>query len=296
MVAALAPHDRSTWARSIVALAVVAIALVVVDPGQSQSGDDIVNSLGMKFVLVPRGNFRMGSPDEEEFRGDDEFQHQIQIARSFYLGACEVTQKHFEQVMKANPSFFCATGEGRIKVTPKQSPMYPVEGVTWHQAHEFCAKLSAREDEVARKFTYRLPTEAEWEYACRAGTTAPLFFGDHVSSHDANFNGVAPLGKGRMGPFVRATWTIGGYKANAFGLFDMHGNVAEWCADWHQDDFYRKSPKADPTGPATGDEKVVRGGGWTNTARACRSAARFHLPPDHSSYNVGFRVVLIVNE
>ncbi len=294
MLTALFPSARFPFVGPILVASLSALFLTI--RADAQSGDDIVNSLGMKFVLVPRGNFRMGSPDEEEFRGEDEFQHQVHIARSFYIGAFEVTQKQFEEMMNVNPSFFSPAGTGRIKVRPKEAPMHPVEGVTWHQAKEFCVKLGDRADEKARKFTYRLPTEAEWECACRAGTSTPLFFGDHVSSHDANFNGHAPLGKGRTGPFMRATWAIGGYKANAFGLFDMHGNVAEWCSDWYQNDYYKNSPKDNPPGPRDGEERVVRGGGWTNTARVCRSAARFHLPPEHSSYNVGFRVVLAIGE
>src|SRR4029079_13459055 len=113
------------------------------------------------------------------------------------------------------------------------------------------------------------------------------------SSREANFNGQAPLGKGAINPFMRTTFTVGGYKANPFGLFDMHGNVSEWCADWYDGDYYKKSPKANPQGPSDGEEKVFRGGGWSNTDRACRSADRQHLPPDYSSYNLGFRVGLL---
>src|SRR6266404_5555598 len=270
---ALAPHGRLSWVWPFLALALSLSALSCAVPAGAQTGEEIVNSLGMKFVPIPRGTFQMGSPDDEGFRGDDELLHLVQLVHSFYLGAYEVTQKQFESVMNANPSFFATTGTGRIKVKPKEAPLHPVEGVTWHEAAEFCAKLNARDAEKARKFTYRLPTEAEWEYACRAGTSTPLFFGDHVSAHDANFNGAAPLGNGVKAPFLRATWTVGGYKANAFGLFDMHGNVSEWCADWYDAGYYRKSPKANPPGPSQGEDKVFRGGGWSNTARACRSAA-----------------------
>jgi len=240
----------------------------------------MVNSIGMKFVPIPRGNFLMGSPDDEGFRGADELQHPV-LVHAFHLGVYEVTQRQFEQVMRINPSFFATSGAGRSMVGPKEAPMHPAEGVTWHEATEFCAKLGALPSEKSHRFRYRLPTEAEWEYACRAGSTSPLYYGEHVSSREANFNGQAPLGKGAINPFMRTTFTVGGYKANAFGLFDMHGNVSEWCADWYDGDYYKKSPKANPQGPTDGEEKVFRGGGWSNTARACRSAARQHLPPDY---------------
>jgi formylglycine-generating enzyme required for sulfatase activity len=259
----------------------------------AEPGDDVVNSLCMKFVHVPKGAFQMGSPETEADRGADEKQHDVQITKPFYIGAYEVTQKQYEQVMGSNPSFFTPKGPGGVVIKAKDSALLPVEGVTWHDAVKFCDKLGERLAEKKRKFTYRLPTEAEWEYACRAGTKTPMFFGDNVGSDEANFNGIAPLGKARIGPFARAPWTVGFYKKNAFGLADMHGNVAEWVNDWYDPDYYKNSPPQDPAGPNHGTEKVVRGGGWSNTARACRSAARQHLPPNASSYNVGFRVVLM---
>jgi formylglycine-generating enzyme required for sulfatase activity len=289
---ALAPHGRLSWAWPIFALFVSALALSCAAPGAAQSGDEIINSLGMKFVLIPGGNFQMGSPASEGFRSDDESSHSVQL-RPYYLGIFEVTQKEFESVMETNPSFFAMTGVGRNKVRPKEAPMHPVDSVTWNEAAAFCTKLSARTAEKVRKFSYRLPTEAEWEFACRAGTSSSLYYGEDVSADVANFNGFAPLGKGVAMSFIRSTWMVGAYKANAFGLYDMHGNVAEWCADWYDADYYRKSPKVNPTGPEQGEERVFRGGGWANTARACRSAARHHLPPDHSSYNIGFRLVLV---
>lgn len=282
------------WLRPLaLALAALTAGLFSLAVSRAQSGDEIVNSLGMKFVLIPRGSFKMGSAESEQYRRDDETAHMVQIARPFYMAAYEVTQRQFEQVMGVNPSFFSAAGPGKGSVRPKEAPVHPVESVTWNQAAEFCVKLSARDGEKTRKFTYRLPTEAEWEWACRAGTSTPLFFGHDISSHDANFNGIAPLGNGRMGPFLRATTSTGGYRSNAFGLYDMHGNVAEWCSDGYAIDYYRKSPKVNPQGPSEANEKIIRGGGWTNTARECRSAARNHFPADFSSPNIGFRVVLI---
>ena len=286
------PRSSGFWSLFVVLAVAVGFAL----SSRAQSGDEIINSIGMKFVSVPRGSFEMGSAEDERYRRDDEKLHTVQISQPYWLSTYEVTQRQFEQVMGTNPSFFSATGVGRVKVRPKEAPLHPVEGATWNQAAEFCEKLSAREDEKGRKFTYRLPTEAEWEWACRAGTSAPLYYGRDISSHELNFNGIGPLGRGRTGPFLRATFAIGGYRPNAFGLYDMHGNVAEWCSDWHSSDYYRDSPKLDPKGPASGEEKVVRGGGWANSARECRSAARNHFPPNFSSYAIGFRVVLIEGE
>ena len=264
---------------------------------RSQSGEgEVVNSVGMKFARIPRGTYSMGSPETEEGRRADEPVHEVRITKPFHIAAFEVTQKQYERIMGANPSFFTRNGVAKLKLKTKDTHQYPIEDVTWHQAVEFCKKLSETADEKARKFTYRLPTEAEWEYACRGGTRTALHYGDAVSSYEANFNGVAPLGNARRGYFLAAPWTVGGYKANAFGLFDMHGNVMEWCADWYDPDFYAAGPKEDPIGPTRGEERVCRGGGWPNTARTCRSAARFHFPPHSSSYSIGFRVVLTMPE
>lgn len=272
---------------------VALVALTFALPVSAIDDDEIENSVGMRFVLIPRGAFEMGSPVRESGRGDDEWRHEVQISKPFYLSAFETTQGQYQQIMGKSPSFFAASGPGKSKVRPKEAPLHPVENVSWDDAALFCEKLSASEDEKRRKRRFRLPTEAEWEWACRAGTTMAFYYGDHVGSNEANFNGFSPLGKGRPGPFLRMTWSGGGYKANAFGVFDMHGNVAEWCADWYDADYYKKSPRVDPPGPSSGSERVVRGGGWTNTARACRSAARHHFAPDFAGYNIGFRVVMV---
>jgi formylglycine-generating enzyme required for sulfatase activity len=280
--------------RHFLAAAILATAVLTLSvPAPANDGDDIVNSVGMRFVRIPRGTFAMGSPSPERFRGDDEWLHEVQISRPFYLGEIEVTQRQYQAVMGKNPSFFTATGGGAVKVRPKEAPLLPVECVSWDDAIAFCEALGNRDDERAVKRRYRLPTEAEWEWACRAGSKMAFCYGNSVTSTEANFNGFAPYGKIRSGPFLGTTWTGGAYKANAFGLYDMHGNVAEWCADWYDADYYRRSPRIDPHGPAWGTEHVVRGGGWTNTARSCRSAARHHFPPEFAGYNIGFRVVLI---
>jgi formylglycine-generating enzyme required for sulfatase activity len=262
-------------------------------PVAAGSSKQVVNSLNMKFALIPKGTFLMGSPKTEEQRGADEDQHEVSITKDFYLGVHEVTQGQYLRVMGDNPSCFTPTGAGKAKVRAKETTQSPVECVSWRQAAAFCQKLADLAGEKAAKRSYRLPTEAEWEYACRAGTTTALHFGDVVESYSANFNGLSPYGAGRGGPFHRTTRPVGEYPANLFGLCDMHGNVMEWCNDWYAADYYKNSPKEDPQGPDAGTEKVTRGGSWSNSGKACRSAVRTKLAPGDSHYGLGFRVVLM---
>ncbi|MBI2808321.1 MAG: formylglycine-generating enzyme family protein [Planctomycetes bacterium] len=251
--------------------------------------DEITNSVDMVFVRIPKGKFLMGSPQSEAQRMPDEFQHEVAITRPFWLGAYEVTQRQYELVMGTNPSYFSATGGGKARFARKDTSEYPVERVSWNDALAFCKKLSTKE-----KKTYRLPTEAEWEYACRAGSTTPFHSGKTFTSVLANINGLkyASYGTAEAGPFHRNPVPIGEYKPNAFNLCDMHGNVQEWCADWHGLEYYKISPKGDPQGPDKGTERVVRGGAWASSAKTCRSAARHRLAPDERNYSTGFRVVM----
>jgi formylglycine-generating enzyme required for sulfatase activity len=248
------------------------------------------NSLGMKFVLIPAGRFVMGSPEDEVDRGTDEAQHEVAISRPFYFGVTEVTQAQYEKVTGSNPSFFSKAGAGRERVEGLNTPNHPVESVSWNDTAAFCQKLGELAAEKGN--TYRLPTEAEWEYACRAGTRTATHFGDSIDSNQANFNGLSPYRTAEGGPFWRRTTLVADYQPNAFGLYDMHGGVQEWCADWYSADYYAKSPKADPTGPNKGRERVLRGGAWVHSGKACRSAARNKQAPDAAVYSFGFRVVL----
>jgi formylglycine-generating enzyme required for sulfatase activity len=222
---------------------------------------EVTNSIGMKLVLIPKGKFLMGSPkdeaDREPFDKGSEEQHEVEISRPFYLGAHEVTQGQFREVMGYNPSYFSLNakgkegvkygvvkpGGGKAKVSgEKSTDAFPVENVFYDEAVEFCAKLSARSAEKRDKRVYRLPTEAEWEYACRGGaSTKPFHFATGISSlssTQANFDGKYPYGGAAKGPYLERTTTVGSYKPNAFGLFDLHGNVWEWCADWYDKDYY----------------------------------------------------------
>jgi formylglycine-generating enzyme required for sulfatase activity len=241
----------------------------------------LVNSVGMKLVRIPAGKFTMGSPQGEKDRDRDERQHQADITRPFYLGAYEVTQGQYRKVIGRNPSAFCASGEWKSKVKGLNTDDFPVDSVSWEDAVAFCKKLSLLPKEKEARRVYRLPTEAEWEYACRAGTTTPFHFGMTITAAQANFGGT----RGRTGK-------VGLYAPNAFGLYDMHGNVMEWCGDGYDPDSYKGSPRKDPTGPATAADRVVRGGGWRSGGYHCRSASRGRREPTARGDSQGFRVAL----
>jgi uncharacterized protein (TIGR02996 family) len=241
------------------------------------------NSLGMRFALIPAGTFLMGSPDSEQDRREDEGpQHEVEITSYFSLGIHPVTQEHYEKAMGKNPSYFTRSKDG--------GPNHPVEQVSWEEVVEFCRKLSNRPAEKVAGRIYRLPTEAEWEYACRGGanSSSPFFFGDSLSSTQANFDGNHPYGGAAKGPHLQRTSPVGSYKPNAFGLFDMHGNVWEWCQDWYDENYSKQSPRQ---GPQNGSYPMLRGGSWDDGAHYCRSAGRDRAGPGHRCSNIGFRVV-----
>lgn len=240
----------------------------------------IRNSLGMTFVHIPPGTFNMGAADEEPGRKQHETpQHPVRIGHGFYMSIMPVTQGQYEKLKGKNPSFF--------HKIPGGSGDLPVESVTWHDAEKFCQKLSQLADETLAERTYRLPTEAEWEYACRAGTTTSYWCGATLTPKEAHFK--SP-GGGQGQPH-----TVGRTPANAWGLHDMHGNIDEWCSDWYNEYYYFDSPGNDPIGPPKGEKKIVRGGSWADSAIDCRSAARKAMAPNHPYNTVGFRVVLVTN-
>jgi formylglycine-generating enzyme required for sulfatase activity len=235
----------------------------------------LTNSVGMKLALIPAGEFLMGAADgEQEARDDERPRHHVRITRPFYLGVFEVTQEEYERVMGSNPSFFSPAGPGKDRVAGRKTGRFPVEQVSWHEAVEFCRRLSALPEEKKAGRVYRLPTEAEWEYAGRAGTTSATHHGPSLSARQANFNGRDPYGAAEAGPFLLRPAEVGSYAPNAWGLYDMHGNVWEWCADWYGADYYRHAPTADPAGPASGSARVIRSGGWRTEGASCRSAFR----------------------
>ena len=197
-----------------------------------------------------------------------------------------MTQGEYEQVMGSNPSRFSAKGKEAGRVAGKDTSRHPVEMVSWEDAGQFCEKLSAMPKERAARRLYRLPTEAEWEYGCRVGSTTKWFFGDEEAGlgDHAWFSGNA----GWM------THAVGEKRPNAWGLYDMYGNVWEWCMDWYGGDFYRQSRPVDPVGPPGGSYRVYRGGSWYYTARYCRSAGRY-CEPGFRYYFLGLRVVCEVS-
>jgi formylglycine-generating enzyme required for sulfatase activity len=253
----------------------------------------ISNSIGMKFVLVPAGKFSMGSPRTEADRGDDEAQHEVEMTKPYYLGVFHVTQDEYAKIMGKNPSWMSSSGSARQKVKGQDTGRFPVENVSWSDAQKFCEKLSAVEKKEGKPRRYRLPTEAEWEYAAREGgqSTAPFCFGETLHSEQANFDGTFPFGKTSKGPSLQRTSKVGSYKPNRLGLYDMHGNVWQWCADWYGKDYYARSPKQDPQGPSSGNTRVLRGGGWCQNGKECRSANRSNEAPSFSDGTIGFRVV-----
>jgi formylglycine-generating enzyme required for sulfatase activity len=273
----------------------LALCPFTLSSGERES-EIVTNSVGMKLARIPAGKFVMGSPRTEPAREAKEVQHSVSITKSFFMGVHEVTQAQFAEVMQYPDRRNRAT----FQTPPNGGLNHPMENVEWTAAKEFCTKLSQRPEEKAAGRSYRLPTEAEWEYACRAGTTTAFHFGDAASSRQANFNGNYPARDGESGPYLRRTAPVGSYAANTYGLHDMHGNVAEWCADFYDAAYYSDSPEEDPLGPPFGVVPtdfdglffmVVRGGSWVDDAAACRAACRSRAMPGTQYRLIGFRVV-----
>ncbi len=241
-----------------------------------QKAVDLGGGVKFELVLIPAGEFIMGSPDDEEERDYRETPHRVRVTKPFYIGKYEVTQEQWQRVMGDNPSDF-------------EGARNPVQKVSWDDCQVFLKKLNAR---VKVKGTFTLATEAEWEYACRAGTQTPFYFGETISTGQVNYNGNYTYGNGRKGVYREKTIPVGSFHPNSFGLYDMHGNVSEWCGDWYDGDYYEDSPRDDPQGPARGEYRVLRGGSWYYNPRPCRCANRDGAPPDERSNDDGVRLVL----
>jgi formylglycine-generating enzyme required for sulfatase activity len=242
------------------------------------------------FVLINGGAFLMGSPSDEPERSDHEGpQHKVFIS-PFCIGKYQVTQIEYQTVMGNNPSHFSGNN-------------LPVELVSWYDAVEYCNRLSQNEkltsayirngDNVKWNINangYRLPTEAEWEYACRAGTTTPFNTGDNINSSQANYNGKIPYSINKsVGEYRVKTTSVGNFGPNSWNLYDMHGNVWEWCWDWYG--AYSSEEQIDPQGASSGFYRVIRGGGWNYLATNLRSASRFYYDPSLKEFSIGFRLV-----
>jgi eukaryotic-like serine/threonine-protein kinase len=238
--------------------------------------EDLGNGVTLEMVQIPGGTFTMGSPEGEAGRGDEGPQRQVRVP-GFFMGRYAVTQAQYQAIMGTNPAEF--KGEKR-----------PVEQVTWNEAVEFCQQLSQRTGR-----TYKLPSGAEWEYACRAGTTTPFHFGATITTDLVNYNGNYTYASAPKGQYRQETTPVGSFPPNAFGLYDMHGNVREWCQDhWH--DNYNGAPTDGSAWINDNDDqsfRVLYGGSWGSTPASCRSAKRDgHLPDKR--LNIGFRIVLVL--
>ena len=258
-----------------------------------------INSIGMKLVLIPPGEFQMGSPkelieEELRFHADHPWykehlpseapQHRVRITKPYSLGATDVTQEEYQRLMGSNPSRF----QGDSKK--------PVEQVSWGNAVEFCRRLSELPGEKAAKRRYGLPTEAQWEHACRGGSTGRWYFIDqpnHLSvAAEEKLLGEHAWFEANAGG---QTHPVGQKRSSVWGVFDMYGNVWEWCQDWYDKDYYAKSTTDDPVGPSGGSDRVIRGGGWNPPARGCRSAFRGGFLPEGCD-RLGFRVCQVLAE
>jgi len=234
-------------------------------PVEDMELPDSADSIGMKFKLIPAGTFTMGDASGQ----DDETPHEVTLTQPFKMGVHEITQAQYEQVMGVNPSTFKGADN-------------PVENVSWDDAVEFCRRLSELPAEKEAGNVYRLPTEAEWEYACRAGTTTKFSFGDD----DSALGDYAWYAENS----AKKTHPVGSKLPNAWGLYDVHGSVWEWCQDWS--DAYPGGAVTDPTGPASGSSRAYRGGGWDDFAEICGSVTRLGIPPSYRLDSRGFRVSL----
>jgi len=256
----------------------------------------VTSAIGLKLALIPPGRFMMGSPADEAGRQADEELREVSISKPFYLGVFEVTQDEYERLMKDNPSYRAARLARTKQNYDVDTSRFPVERVSWLEAVEFCRRLSELPGEKAAGRVYRLPTEAEWEYACRAGTVTPFPFGTVSNGGQANVHGRRPYGTDQPGPSLNRPATVGSYPANAFGLHDMIGNKWEWVADHDGPGDGGTTARVDPMGPEEGTERVIRGGAWRYPPAFCRSAVRHRYDPRIKAYDLGFRVAMSIPE
>jgi formylglycine-generating enzyme required for sulfatase activity len=248
---------------------------------------DLGGGVKMKLVRMEPGRFQMGSPPDEAQRRSNETRHEVEITKPYCIGVFTVTQAQFRQVMGMRPSYFSAEGDGADKVVGLNTDNFPVDSVNWEESMDFCRVLSLRPVLREKGWVADLPTEAEWEYACRAGKETAFHYGNALSSNQANFNGNAPYGDAAKGPNLQRTTKVGSYEPNRWGLFDMHGNALQWSKDWYARDYQNRGDSL---------ERVGRGGAWLFDAAGCRAAMRHSVDPaDHES-GISFRVVVRTRE
>ncbi len=236
--------------------------------------ETIAKGITLEMMAIPGGSFVMGSPNTQAGRSNDEGPQRTVNVTSFFMGKYEVTQQQWEAVMGNNPSYF-------------KGAKLPVERVSWDDAVQFCQKLSQKTGK-----NYRLPSEAEWEYACRAGTTTPFYFGETITPDLVNYEGSYLYGAASKGIYRAKTTDVGSFPPNAFGLYDMHGNVLEWCSDRYHSNYNGAPTDGTSWETGTDDNRVQRGGSWNNNSVYCRSALRLYGSADGRWRNWGFRVAV----
>ena len=236
------------------------------------TGDNYWDTVTQRMRWIPPGAFMMGSPETELRRGEDETLHEVIISRGYWLAETACTQRLWRAVMQENQSRF-------------QGDERPVENVSYADVESFVAKLNER----IPSSRFAMPSEAQWEYACRAGTSTPFSFGETIRTDQANFDGRFPYGDVPAEQIRSETVVVKSLPANAWGLYEMHGNVWEWCADWYG--AYSKELQVDPTGNKSGSRRVIRGGSWIDSARYVRSACRLGDAPGDRSFDLGFRLL-----
>jgi formylglycine-generating enzyme required for sulfatase activity/dienelactone hydrolase len=252
---------------------------------------DLGNGIKLKLARIEPGKFQMGSPPDEEGRREDEARHEVEITKPYAMGVYEVTQAQYRQVMGLSPSVFSPRrgGPGTARVAGLNTDNFPVEFVRWEEAIDFCRIVSLMPGVVDKGWVVDLPTEAEWEYAARAGMETAFPHGNALGSEQANFNGNSPYGGAARGPFLGRPTTVGSYAPNAWGLYDMLGNVNEWCKDWYDKDYQNQAK-------GNNRARIIRGGGWGGDASNCRAAQRGALDPLRGAIHTGFRVVVRLRE
>jgi formylglycine-generating enzyme required for sulfatase activity len=260
------------------------------------------NSLGIKMVTINPGTFTMGSPPNEKGHQDDEKQREVIVTRTFSIATTEITQKQWITLMGTTFEDLINKQRGPLgrgaKLSSKPSATgdkQPMCFVNWQDASDFCKALTKREHEarlLPLDKKYSLPTEAQWEYACRAGTTTVFGTGSTLTSKDANFYGKMPYGFSEPGEYRGKTTPVASFPANPWGLSDMHGNVYEWCLDWYE---ALPTLAKDPIGPENGEGRVIRGGAWDRKSTSCRAAYRYSRDPNRRAHNIGFRITIVSN-
>ncbi len=284
-------HSRTGWFVGIIAIVTLGVLAYSIyrytlmpDPPPEK---EYTNSIGMKMVLIPAGTFTMGSPESEMGHSPEESPtNEVTLDQPYYMSTTEITSGQYQLLMGKSPAWTA----GRVRGGTE----WPVESVTWQEAQEFCKRLNERDRTRQRGWSYRLPTEAEWEYACRAGTTTAFSFGEQLRPEHGETTLPEPSEIPEEENKVRLPTMpskVGLSQPNGFGLFDMHGNVAEWCQDYYVRS-YPEGQRQNPSGPTSGDIRSVRGGSFDQLPLQCRSAVRKGMQPEVRDRTVGFRVVL----